>query len=75
MKVILWDIDGTILDFEKAEYQAIKTCFEVFGLGECTDEMIARYSIINRTYWERLERKEITKPEVFPGFTCIIFYV
>lgn len=67
MKVILWDIDGTLLDFIKAEYAAIKKCFEVFQLGECTDEMIARYSKINRGYWERLERKEITKPEVLIG--------
>ena len=67
IKVILWDIDGTLLDFEKAEYVAIKKCFEVFQLGECTDEMIARYSVINKGYWERLERKEITKPEVLVG--------
>lgn len=67
IKVILWDIDGTLLDFEKAENQAIKKCFEIFHLGECTDEMIARYSVINKGYWERLERKEITKPEVLVG--------
>lgn len=67
IKVILWDIDGTLLDFEKAEYQAIKKCFEIFHLGECTDEMIGRYSNINKKYWERLERKEITKPEVLVG--------
>jgi 2-haloacid dehalogenase len=64
IKVILWDIDGTLLDFEKAEKQAIRTCFEVFHLGECTDEMIARYSVINKGYWERLERKEMTKPQI-----------
>ena len=43
IKVILWDVDGTILDFKKAEYVAIKKCFEIFGLGECTDEMISCY--------------------------------
>lgn len=64
IKVILWDIDGTLLDFEKAEKQAIRTCFEVFDLGECTDDMIARYSVINKGYWERLERKEMTKPQI-----------
>ena len=64
IKVILWDVDGTLLDFKKAEYVAIKKCFEIFNLGECTDEMIARYSAINKKYWEKLERKEITKPEV-----------
>ena len=67
IKVILWDIDGTLLDFEKAEKEAIRKCFEVFGLGECTDEMIARYSVINKGYWEKLERKEISKPEVLIG--------
>lgn len=64
IKVILWDIDGTVLNFLRAEYEALRTCFSVFGLGECTDEMIGRYSAINRTYWERLERGEITKAEV-----------
>ncbi len=67
IKAILWDIDGTLLDFIKAEYAAIKKCFEIFKLGECTDEMIARYSKINKGYWERLERKEITKLEVLVG--------
>jgi len=64
IKVILWDIDGTLLDFKKAEYAAIKKCFEIFGLGICSDEMISRYSVINRKYWEKLERGEITKQEV-----------
>lgn len=67
IKVILWDIDGTLLDFLKAEHEAIKKCFEVFELGECSDEMIARYSAINKKYWERLERGEISKPEVLVG--------
>lgn len=64
IKVILWDVDGTLLDFKKSEYAAIKKCFEIFKLGECTDEMIQRYSEINRKYWEKLERREITKQEV-----------
>lgn len=64
IKVILWDVDGTLLDFKKAESAAIKKCFEILNLGECTDEMIQRYSEINRKYWEKLERGEITKPEV-----------
>lgn len=67
IKVILWDIDGTLLDFLKAEHAAIKKCFEVFNLGECTDEMISTYSKINRKYWERLERGEMTKPEILVG--------
>lgn len=64
MKVILWDIDGTLLNFTEAEKNAIRKCFSVFGLGACTDEMIARYSKINDRYWKMLERREITKAEV-----------
>ena len=64
---ILWDIDGTILNFLKAESYAVKKCFEIFNLGVCTDEMIERYSKINTKYWEMLERGEITKAEVLYG--------
>lgn len=63
-KVILWDIDGTLLDFLAAEREAIRACFSRFSLGDCTDEMIARYSAINKSYWEKLERGEITKPRL-----------
>ena len=67
IKVLLWDIDGTLLNFLAAEKAAMKKCFEVCGIGECTDEMIERYSKINRKYWEMLERGEITKPQVLIG--------
>lgn len=67
IKVILWDIDGTILDFAAAERAGIRKGFESFGLGECTDEMLYDYSGINMKYWEMLERGEISKPEVLEG--------
>ena len=67
IRVILWDIDGTLLDFAAAEREAIRGCFAKFGLGECSDEMLARYSAINRQHWEMLERKELTKPQVLVG--------
>ena len=67
IQAILWDIDGTLLDFKKAEYAAIKKCFEIFELGVCSDEMILRYSAINRKYWEMLERKEASKQEILYG--------
>lgn len=66
-KVILWDIDGTLLDFHKAEAVAIRTLFQRFGLGVCTDEMLADYSAINVTYWQRLEAGVLTKAQVLTG--------
>ena len=67
IKTLLWDIDGTLLDFSKAEEYGIRKCFEIFSLGECTDEMLSRYSVINRKYWEKLEKNQLTKPEVLRG--------
>ena len=61
---ILWDVDGTLLDFAAAEEAAIRSLFADFGLGVCTDAMLARYSEINRNYWRALERGEMTKPEI-----------
>lgn len=64
-RAILWDVDGTLLNFLKSENAAIKECFQVCELGECTDEMVHTYSEINEGYWRMLERHEITKPELF----------
>ncbi len=62
--VILWDLDNTLTDFLAAEHEAIKSCFQIFHLGICTDEMIQRYSAINIKYWEMLERGEIEKADL-----------
>jgi len=67
IKVILWDIDGTLLSFKSAERVAITRCFAEHGLGECTDEMLGVYSKINAGWWKRLELGEVTKPEVLLG--------
>ena len=58
IKVILWDVDATLLDFLAAEKAAIRSCFRKFGLGECSDEMLARYSSINKKYWENLSTEK-----------------
>jgi len=61
-KVILWDVDGTLLNFEKAEEAGIRSCFIKYNLGECSDEMLESYKKINREYWKMMERGEIEKP-------------
>lgn len=65
IKAILWDIDGTILDFKQANINGIRNCFAHFGLGECTDEMLSEYAVINDKYWELLEKGGITRQELF----------
>ncbi|MBR2878959.1 MAG: YjjG family noncanonical pyrimidine nucleotidase [Clostridia bacterium] len=66
-KYLLWDIDGTVLDFLASEAYAIRTLFHKYNLGECSDEMLRQYSAINAKYWSMLERNEITKQEVLIG--------
>lgn len=67
IKAILWDVDGTLLDFLAAEKAALRKCCRIFGIGELTDEMISRYSAINVKYWKRLEAGEIDKATVRRG--------
>lgn len=63
-KVILWDVDATLLNFEKAEEAGIRGCFRSLNLGECSDEMLEDYKVINRRYWQMLERGEMEKPVI-----------
>ena len=65
--ILLWDLDGTLLDFLASEKVALQQCFALFGLGECDDARVARYSAINVRHWERLERGELTKSQVQLG--------
>lgn len=64
--VILWDVDGTLLDFSYSEYHSLWNCLEEIGVTP-TEEMIKRYSVINDSWWKRLERGEVTKKELLPG--------
>lgn len=63
IKVILWDVDGTLLDFKASERHSLTKAFEHFSLGECTDDIINTYSSINQSCWEMLERGELTKEQ------------
>ena len=64
IRTILWDVDGTLLDFAAAERAAMTSLYRDFGLGNCSGEALARYSAINRDYWERLARGEIGRGEL-----------
>ena len=67
IKVVLWDLDNTLLDFPAAERVALRQTFSDFSLGFCTEEQIARFSVLNLSWWKRLERGEITKAQLLPG--------
>lgn len=63
-KYLLWDIDGTILNFEVAERAAIRSLFDKFNLGTCSDEMLVCYSQINKKYWQLMESGKIKKDKM-----------
>lgn len=66
VKTILWDVDGTLLNFLESERIALQTCMTRFGLV-FSERLRQMYSAINDIYWKRLERGEITKPQVYRG--------
>jgi len=67
IRTILWDVDGTLLDFHAAEGSALRSLFRKFGFGDLNGEDLARYKALNISLWKALERNEITKPRGLVG--------
>ena len=61
--LIFLDLDDTILDFHWAEHRALSRTFREAGLDP-QPEILARYSDINRSQWELLERGILTREQV-----------
>lgn len=60
---ILFDSDGTLMDFHRSEAEAVRETMTKMGITP-TDALVSEYSKINDGLWKMLERKEITKPEL-----------
>ncbi len=69
---ILWDVDGTLLDFIYSQRYALTECFRAIG-RDITEEELGLYARINDDYWKRLELGEITKDELLPGRFIALF--
>ena len=52
--VILWDMDGTLLDFKFAQKEALTQVFRTIH-KPLTNDIIELYSRINDSYWKKLE--------------------
>ena len=63
LKTLLFDLDGTLLDFHWAEANALRNALSQMGVVP-TDAVVARYSAINQSLWELLEKKQITRPRL-----------
>ena len=60
---LLFDLDNTLLDFDKAEAHALTKALDDARIS-VTDEMLRRYNKINLTQWKLLEQGKMTRDEV-----------
>ena len=60
MRFIFLDLDDTILDFHRAERQALSQTLRHFHV----DAVLDRYHVLNRRQWELLEEGKLTRPQV-----------
>lgn len=60
---VLFDADGTLLDYEAGEARALARALAVIGIEPCPAHLAA-YREINARVWERFERREITQREI-----------
>ena len=65
-KYILWDVDGTLLDFDYSQKISLFKCLKQIGV-EGTDELNEKYSAINHKWWKNLELGLVTKDELLNG--------
>lgn len=65
-RIVLLDLDDTLLDFGQAERVAMRRVLGENGLP-ADDATLALYSRINDAYWKRFERGEIGRREVLVG--------
>lgn len=69
---VLWDVDGTLLDFVYSQRIALTRCFQSIGLN-ISEEILERYREINDGFWKRLELGEISKEELLDGRFQVLF--
>ena len=61
--LVLFDIDGTLLDFDLAEKNALADTLKEYNFI-CNNEILNRYHEINIFYWKQLEKGLIDKKQL-----------
>lgn len=62
-QILLFDLDGTLLDFDASEQAALKKLFVSKGLN-ITDDLICTYENVNNGLWRSYEKGEIGMSEL-----------
>ena len=63
-KLVLFDADGTLFDFNTAEKEAFEKTFKQFSITENLNQLHKEYEIINMAIWRDFEQKRITSKEL-----------
>ena len=63
IEYIFIDLDETLLDFKRAEREAVAMALKHFGI-EPEENTLALYSRLNLAQWKLLEQQKLTLPEV-----------
>lgn len=71
-KYLLFDVDGTLLDFNKAEEQALINTFQKYNIV-LTEQMNQRYEQINKQLWKDFENGLIDKKTVVYSRFVLLF--
>jgi len=58
-KTLLFDLDGTILDFSKTEEAAINAAYKIVFETKPTDNLLSAYHKINSALWKEFEKGNI----------------
>lgn len=72
VKLILIDLDDTLLDFKRSERCAIEMALEFAKIAP-TDAVCTLYSEINDSLWKKLETGDITRKELLTKRFEILF--
>ncbi|HBT38849.1 MAG: HAD superfamily (Subfamily IA) hydrolase, TIGR02254 [Thermotoga sp. 50_1627] len=62
-EMVYFDLDGTLLDFAKAEREAISTVLAEFGIP-LSDDQIRMYVEINKKWWRFLSEGKASKDRI-----------
>ena len=66
LRDVFFDLDNTLLDFDRAERTALHRSLTELGLP-AGDAVLERYHIINQQHWHLLELGKLTRSQVLVG--------
>ncbi len=61
---VLFDADGTLLDYKRSESYALENALESLGLDSQSTDYVSCYRAINKTLWGELEKGRLSSGEL-----------